>query len=472
MSVIPASVVRNVEVVARPRRCGRVSNMVGLRVDVEGVEGAVGDGLKIFHRAGVLDAEVVAANSSGLVCAPLGELAGVRVGDPAEALGRPFAVQVGEELLGRVLDGFGNPIDGGAPVAGADELAIHGNPPPPLERDLIEEQLALGIRSIDTVVPCGKGQRLGIFAGSGVGKSSLLSMIMRGTSAAVSVLALVGERGREVNEFIHRDLGKAGLSRSVVVVATSDKPAMLRLRAAFTAVRIAEWFRDQGLDVLFMMDSLTRFAMAQREVGLAAGEPPATRGYPPSVFSLMPRLLERAGVAARGSITGLYTVLVEGDDLNEPISDAARAILDGHVVLSRRLANAGHYPAVEVLESLSRVEPAIASTDQRLAAQALRSVLAAYREARDLVEIGAYVRGSNAAVDRALDLQDRIEAFLTQDIFEVASIEKSKAALIALMMGDEGAGGSDEGRSSDGGKALLTAGQPVAELVAGAGAGR
>ena len=435
MSILSPVLERSLAAVARPRRTGRVSRMVGFRIDVEGIEAAVGDAVRIYRHGGVLDAEVVSAYSSKLACAPLGDLTGVRCGDEAEALGHPLTVRVGEELLGRVLDGLGRPVDGGAPLDGLEEVTMHGQPPHPLERDLVDTQLALGIRAIDTLIPCGKGQRLGIFAGSGVGKSSLLSMIMRGTDAAVSVLALVGERGREVNEFIRRDLGPEGLARSVIVVATSDRPAMVRVRAAFTAIRIAEWFRDQGLDVLFMMDSLTRFAMAQREIGLAAGEPPATRGYPPSVFSLMPMLLERAGISDRGSITGLYSVLVEGDDMNEPISDAARAILDGHIVLSRRLATGAHFPAIEVLESISRLEPAITTPEHRRMAQGLRALLAAYRDAKDLVEIGAYVRGTNPLVDRAIELQGQVDAFLRQDLFEVAPLMESKMAMSALMGG-------------------------------------
>jgi flagellum-specific ATP synthase len=291
------------------------------------------------------------------------------------------------------------------------------------------------VRALDTLVPCGRGQRLGIFAGSGVGKSTLLSMIVRGTEAPVSVLALIGERGREVRQFLDQDLGPEGLARSVVVVATSDEPALVRLRAAFTATRIAEWFRDQGLDVVLLMDSLTRFAMAQREVGLSAGEPPATRGYPPSVFALLPRLLERAGTDERGSITGLYTVLVEGDDMNEPIGDAARSILDGHIVLSRRLASAGHYPCIDILESVSRVGPAITSREQASAATELRRLLAAERDARDLVDIGAYVPGSNPTVDRALALSPGITAFLRQPSDETVPAGASWSSLVSLVGG-------------------------------------
>jgi flagellum-specific ATP synthase len=331
-----------------------------------------------------------------------------------------------------VLDGLGRPIDGGPPLRGR-EVSVEGRPPHPLRRGLVEEQLPLGVRVLDGVIPCGKGQRLGIFAGSGVGKSSLLSMIARGTEAKVSVVALIGERGREVAEFIARDLGPEGMARSVVVVATSDAPAMVRIRAAFTATRIAEWFRDRGDDVVLMMDSVTRFAMAQREVGLAAGEPPATRGYPPSVFGLLPRLLERGGRAERGSITGLYTVLVEGDDLNEPIADTTRSILDGHIRLSRSLAESSHYPSVDVLESISRVAPAIATDEVLQAGARLRELLAAWRDARDLIEIDAYVPGTNPLVDRAVKLRPAIDAFLKQPVGEISSLASTTEKLLNLV---------------------------------------
>jgi flagellum-specific ATP synthase len=409
---------------------------VGLRVEVEGIEAAVGEAVRIMWSGGTLDAEVVAVQNTSLACMPLGDLRGVRFGDPVEALGRPLPLAVGTGLLGRVLDGLGRPIDGGPALSDWEDVSVDGVPPHPLRRELVDRQLALGVRAVDTLVPCGRGQRLGIFAGSGVGKSSLLSMIARGTDAAVSVLALVGERGREVNEFVQRDLGPQGLARSVVVVATSDEPALVRIRAAFTATRIAEWFRDQGLDVVLMMDSLTRFAMAQREVGLSAGEPPATRGYPPSVFSMLPKLLERAGSAETGSITGLYTVLVEGDDMNEPIADAARSILDGHITLSRRLATAGHFPSIEVLDSISRVEPAVTTPEQRELARELRRLLAAYRDAKDLIEIGAYVTGANPVVDRAVSLKDRIDTYLRQDVSTTVGATSSWSALASLLDAD------------------------------------
>jgi flagellum-specific ATP synthase len=297
---------------------------------------------------------------------------------------------------------------------------------------MVDSQLPLGVRVMDTLLPCGRGQRLGIFAGSGVGKSSLLSMIARGTEADVSVIALVGERGREVREMIEHDLGKEGMARSIVIVATSDEPALMRLQAAQTATRIAEWFRDKGRHVVLMMDSLTRFCMAQREVGLSAGEPPATRGYPPSVFALMPRLLERAGAGESGSITGLYTVLVEGDDMNDPIADTARSILDGHIVLSRKLATSGHFPSIDVLESISRVAPRVMTAEQIAEATELRRLMAAYRDAKDLIEIGAYVKGSNPLVDRSVQLRAAIDHFLRQDVGTIAPISESLAALAML----------------------------------------
>ncbi|MGN6130883.1 MAG: FliI/YscN family ATPase, partial [Nocardioidaceae bacterium] len=323
---------------------------------------------------------------------------------------------LGPELLGRVLDGLGRPMDGGARLGHLPHVPVENAAPNALHRRLVDTQVGLGVRALDALVPCGQGQRVGIMAGSGVGKSTLLSMIARGTDARLSVIALVGERGREVREFLENDLGPEGLARSVVVIATSDASPVERVRAAFVATRIAEWFRDAGEDVVLMMDSLTRVAMAQREIGLAAGEPPATRGYPPSVFGLLPRLLERAGPGAIGSITGLYTVLVEGDDMQDPIGDTARSILDGHVVLSRRLATSGHFPSIDVLESISRVVNAVTTPEQRGDALTLRRLLAAHRDVRELVEIGAYAPGSSPDADRALALMPRIDGFLRQVI--------------------------------------------------------
>ena len=429
---------------ARPRRFGQIERVVGIHLEVSGLDAAIGDAVVIFAPTGKVGGEVVALHGDRIVCMPFGDLRGLRTGAPVWTPGHPPTISVGRSLLGRVLDGLGQPIDERPLPAGLETVTVDGTAPHPLLRANVDRQLPLGVRAMDTLIPCGRGQRLGIFAGSGVGKSSLLSMIARGTEAQVSVLALVGERGREVREFLERDLGPEGLARSVVVVATSDQPALVRLRAAFTATRIAEWFRDQGMDVVLMMDSLTRFAMAQREVGLSAGEPPATRGYPPSVFSLLPRLLERAGAGApggsgvspgkpAGSITGLYTVLVDGDDMDEPIADCARSILDGHVVLSRRLASMGHFPTIEVLDSLSRVSGAITTPEQRSAAITLRRLLAAEREVKDLVEIGAYVPGTNADADRALAASADIRAFLTQDMDDRAPVAESWARLAGLV---------------------------------------
>ncbi len=418
---------------AKPAVYGRVGRIVGLEIEVHGINAPIGASIQIPSTQGMVDAEVVAVRNDTLVCLPYGELRGVEVGTLCGRGAREPSIPVGPRLLGRVLDGLGNPIDGLGPIEAVERVTVDGQAPHPLHRPTIRQQLDLGVRAVDTLIPVGRGQRVGIFSGSGVGKSSLLSMFARGTNATVTVLALIGERGREVREFIENDLGPEGLERSVVVVSTSDEPALVRLRAAFTATRIAEWFRDQGHDVLLLMDSLTRFAMAQREVGLAAGEPPATRGYPPSVFGMLPKLLERAGTDTRGSITGLYTVLIEGDDLMDPIGDAARSILDGHMVLSRSLATAGHFPSIDVLESISRVAPAITESNQRAAASTVRRLLAAYRDARDLIEIGAYVPGTNPDVDRAISLKESMDGFLRQDLHELTPASDAWSQLAALV---------------------------------------
>lgn len=403
-----------------PLRLGVVAELLGLSVRVTGLPAAVGDLVSVEGETTVL-AEVAASGPAGLTCLPLGSTTGLRVGDVARHTGGPLLVGVGEELRGRVLDGLGRPIDGGPSLDHLPRVGVTHAAPPALSRPRIDHQLGLGVRALDALTPCGRGQRIGIMAGSGVGKSSLLSMVARGTDAEVSVIALIGERGREVREFIENDLGPEGLARSVVVVATSDAPPVERLRAAGVATRIAEHFRDAGRHVVLMMDSLTRVAMAQREIGLSAGEPPATRGYPPSVFTLLPQLLERAGTSATGSITGLYTVLVEGDDMQDPIGDTARSILDGHVVLTRRLATAGHFPSIDVLESVSRVVRAVTDPEQRAAATRLRRLLAAHRSVRELVEIGAYVAGADPDADVALARMPAIDAFLRQDMDEVTS---------------------------------------------------
>lgn len=418
---------------AKPRTYGRVRSVVGMSVTVEGFEAAIGEAVSLQLPAGELLAEVVAIEDGALVCMPLGELAGARAGARAELVPGRLSVPAGDALKGRVLDALGRPIDGGPVLTGVERFSATGTPPHPLRRAMVDTQLTLGVRALDALLPCGRGQRMGIFAGSGVGKSSLLSMIARGTEADVSVVALVGERGREVREMIEHDLGAKGLARSVVVVATSDEPALMRLQAAYTATRIAEWFRDKGRHVVLMMDSLTRYCMAQREVGLSAGEPPATRGYPPSVFAALPRLLERAGAGEQGSITGLYTVLVEADDMNDPVADAARSILDGHIVLSRKLATSGHFPSIDVLESVSRVAPRVVSAEQIGQATEMRRLMAAYREAKDLIEIGAYQKGSNPLVDRAAQLRPAIDRFLRQDVTTPAPLSETQVALATVV---------------------------------------
>jgi flagellum-specific ATP synthase len=442
-------------------RChGRVSNLIGLVIEATGLQVEVGevclvggaDRGHIGRRGGpagaraVVPAEVVGFREGRTLLMPLGELHGIGPGTKVLPTGAPFRAPVGPGLLGRVIDGLGVPLDELGPLGGEGGTGSPLEVPPParlgfrstlapppsaLHRPRIRERVALGVRALDSVVPCGRGQRLGIFAGSGVGKSSLLGMIARSTSATVNVIALVGERGREVREFVERDLGEA-LERSVVVVATSDQPALVRIKAAFTATTLAEHFRDHGHHVMLMMDSVTRFATAQREIGLAIGEPPATRGYTPSVFALLPRLLERAGTSPEGSITGLYTVLVDGDDMNEPIADAVRSILDGHIVLTRSLAHAGHYPAIDVLQSVSRLTGEIVSGELAAAGLRLRSALAALREKEDLIAIGAYQSGSDPLVDAALEHRPAITAFLRQAVAEPSAPADSDRRLLEL----------------------------------------
>ena len=418
------------------RTNGRVLTVIGLVIEATGLQAAVGERCTIEpgRRLEPVPAEVVGFRDGRTLLMPLGEMSGIAPGNRVLASGAAFELAVGEELLGRVLDGLGNPIDGGLPLQSTAHRPAAGDPPDSLSRTRIETRLPLGVRALDTLVPCGRGQRLGIFAGSGVGKSSLLGMIARSSQADVNVICLVGERGREVREFVERDLG-SGLGRSVVVVATSDQPALVRIKAAFVATTIAEAFRDTGRDVLLMVDSITRFAMAQREVGLAIGEPPTARGYTPSVFATLPRLLERAGTAERGSITGLYTVLVEGDDMNEPVADAARSILDGHCVLTRELAHRNHYPAIDILSSVSRLVTEVVSSEVQSAGGALREALALLRANEDLISIGAYAAGTNPRIDAAIALQPGIERFLRQGLVDPAEAETSDAALLALMGG-------------------------------------
>lgn len=403
---------------AAPQRVGTVTSVLGLGLEIAGLNCAVGELVTVGSGAETLDAEVVASVSGAVRCMPLGRLTGVAAGAPARAKGTPMLVPTGTGLFGRVLDALGRPIDGKGPLPPSLCVPLDQEAPSAMSRARIDTPLQTGVRVLDTMTTLGRGQRMGLFAGSGVGKSSLLSMVARGTDAEVSVIALVGERGREVREFLEDDLGPEGLARSVVVVATSDEPALMRLRAAVTATRIAESFREAGKDVVLMMDSLTRVAMAQREIGLSAGEPPATRGYPPSTFSVLARLLERAGTAETGSVTGIYTVLVDGDDHNEPIADAARSILDGHVVLDRKLAVTGHFPSVDVLGSVSRVASKVNPREHTALAITLRKVLAARRSAQDLIDVGAYRHGSNPLVDAALDHEAAINQFLRQPMGE------------------------------------------------------
>ncbi len=415
------------------RTDGKVSQVAGLVIEATSRGGTVGDVCEIsIDRNKKIYSEIVGFRNNKILLMPLGETVGVSPGSRIRRNTQPLTVPVSHHLLGRVIDGLGRPIDGKGPIPADDVHSVYNDPPNPLLRNRISETLTTGIRSIDGLITLGKGQRAGIFAGSGVGKSVLLGMISRYTDAQVNVIALIGERGREVREFIERDLGEEGLKRSVVIVATSDTAATVRIKGALIATSIAEYFRDQGLDVLLLMDSLTRVAMAQREIGLAIGEPPTTKGYTPSVFALLPRLLERAGNSEKGTITGLYTVLVEGDDLDEPISDAARSILDGHVVLSRRLATRGHYPAVDVLESVSRVRNEVVSPGQRLQASKVLEWMAVYRESEDLINIGAYQKGSNPKVDESIARIDKINAFLRQDINEPSAFEMTLSKLSEL----------------------------------------
>jgi flagellum-specific ATP synthase len=396
---------------------GSVVRVSGATVESAGPVIGLGELCGIHIRDGrrVL-AEVVGFRDDHLILLPLEHIEGISPSDTVTARTTPRHIRLSEAALGRVLNGLGEPIDGKGPIVGEDECPLDVSGPPPLSREKITEPLALGIRSMDGVLTCGRGQRVGIFAGSGVGKSVLLGDIAVSSDAAVNVVALIGERGREVREFLEENVGPEGLARSVVVVATSDTPPIQRVKAAFIAVTIAEYFRDRTQNVLFMMDSLTRFAQAQREIGLAAGEPPATKGYCPSVFSLMPRLIERLGCSEGGSITGILTVLVENDDLTDPVADSARSLLDGHIVLSRKLADRGHYPAVDILQSISRLMPAVVSDEHRRAAQKLREVYAIYADAEDLINIGAFSPGSNRRIDGAISLIDRINEFLIQPV--------------------------------------------------------
>ena len=412
---------------------GSIVRTEGLAAAVAGFPAPVGALVEIERQAGPpVEAEVIGFRDCTTIVFPLGDMTGVRHGNRVRLARTTRQLRVGPELLGRVIDARGRIIDERPLPFLHERVSLTQAPPPAIERPRIDAPLSTGVRAIDGLLTCGLGQRIGIFSGSGVGKSVTLGMMARYTSADVTVVGLIGERGREVNDFLDRDLGPTGRARSVVVVATSDQPALLRVQAALTATSVAEHFRDQGKNVLLIMDSVTRFAMAQREIGLAAGEPPTTRGYPPSVFSLLPKLVERAGRSARGSITAFYSVLVEGDDANEPVSDTVRGLLDGHIVLSRRLASQAHYPAIDVLESISRLFTDIASREQQAAAQTVRELLAAYREHEDLISIGAYRSGANPTVDAAIVMRDEIHQFLRQAVTDGSSVESARGQLLQL----------------------------------------
>ncbi len=412
---------------------GRVVQVVGLTVETMGLNCQIGEICEIqtSHKT-TLMAEAIGFRNNRMLLMPLGNMEGIQPDSTVRSISQVFKAPVGRSLIGRVLNGLGEPIDSKGPLKMSSRVSTNQSPPHPLQRSTIEEPLVTGVRVIDGMLTCGKGQRMGIFAGSGVGKSTLLGSIARNSESDISVIALIGERGREVREFLERDLGPEGLARSVIIVSTSDQPALMRLKAASVAMTIAEYFRDEGMDVMFMMDSVTRFAMAQREIGLSIGEPPASKGYTPSVFALLPRLLERAGKGEKGSITGFFTVLVEGDDFNEPICDAVRGILDGHIILSRTLAARNHYPAIDVLNSVSRVMPALTTKDHLQVAAFARKNLAVFEKVRDLVNIGAYVKGSDPEVDMSLLVMPELNRFLQQDRSEVSSFNATLQSLTEI----------------------------------------
>lgn len=408
---------------------GTVSKVIGLTVEVQGIKSFVGEVCTIYNEKNQsITCEVVGFRENDVILMPLGELTGISPGCRVVPEGKPLSVKCSNELFGKVLDGLGNPLSG-------EEIGISAlypldtEPPDPLKRRRIEDVIPTGIRAIDGFITCGEGQRIGIFAGSGVGKSTTLGMIARYAEADVNVIALIGERGREVRDFIEKDLGEEGLKKSIIICATSDKPALVRLKGAFTATAIAEYFRDKGNKVILMMDSVTRFAMAQREIGLAIGEPPATKGYTPSVFAKLPRLMERSGMSDKGSITAFYTVLVDGDDFNEPIADAVRGILDGHIVLSRALAAKNHYPAIDILNSISRLMSEVAKEDHKKAASFARDLLATYKNSEDLINIGAYVKGSNKKIDLAVQYNEEITSYLKQGMKEHTTFEETATRL-------------------------------------------
>lgn len=413
---------------------GKVSKVIGLIVEATLPNGTMGELCNISRRDGsIIRAEVVGFRGNKVLLIPLDETVGIAPGSKVSKSPKPLTTIAGPALLGRVIDGLGNPIDGKGPIRTNIKQPVYNSPPSPMFRKRIDQNLTTGIKAIDSLITLGKGQRVGIFSGSGVGKSVLLGMIAKYSNAEINVIGLIGERGREVREFIERDLGEEGLKRSVVIVATSDQAAMVRVKASLITTAIAEYFRDQGNNVMLLMDSVTRVAMAQREIGLAAGEPPATKGYPPSVFALLPRLLERTGTSEKGTITGLYTVFVEADDLDEPISDTTRSILDGHIVLSRKLATKGHYPAIDVLESVSRLRNEVTSDEQKEITNQILETLAIYRDSEDLINIGAYKNGSSPKLDKAIAVNEQINTFLKQNINESFSYEETISKIKTLV---------------------------------------
>ncbi len=420
------------------KKLGRVSRIVGLTIESIGPDAPVGSLCEILIglHGDKIPAEIVGFKDNNILLMPLGPVDGIKPGAVVRALNRPIEVKVSDNLLGRILDGLGEPMDDYGEIYNYDLKSIQNFAPDPLHRQRIEEPLTMGVKIIDGLLTLGKGQRVGIFAGSGVGKSTLMGMIARNTEAEINVIALIGERGREVREFIERDLGEEGLKRSVVVIATSDQPALIRLKAAEVATTVAEYFRDQGKNVMLMMDSLTRYAMAQREVGLAIGEPPVSRGYTPSVFAMLPKLLERAGANDKGTITGLYTVLVDGDDLTEPVTDAARGILDGHIVLSRKIANRNQYPAIDVLASVSRVMSDIVTKEHKSNAGKVKSIMATYQDAEDLINVGAYAKGSSAEIDDAIIKYPKVKQFLSQATDSNISFDETLKTLNEIVKGE------------------------------------
>ena len=422
-----------IEKVDMTKVIGKVVHVVGLIIEAQVQGVSVGELCTVFleDEHSVLT-EVVGFKEGRVLLMPLGSTHGIRPGAKIHATGHKLRVKVGDQLLGRVLDGLGAPMDNKGPINSDIEYPLDNNPPDPVMRPRITNKLQVGVKAIDGLLTIGQGQRIGIFAGSGVGKSTLMGMIARNTEADVNIISLIGERGREVRDFIEESLGEEGLKRSVVVVATSDQPPLIRLKGAFVGTALAEYFRDQGKKVLFMMDSVTRFAMAQREVGLASGEPPTTKGYPPSVFALMPRLMERSGTSESGSITAFYTVLVEGDDFNEPVSDTARGILDGHIMLSRDLAARNHYPCIDINHSVSRLMSAISKDNHKSSAGKLREIMARYSEAEDLINIGAYVKGSNPKIDDAISKIDRVNEFLQQGVMDHCDFEDTVNKLVGI----------------------------------------